>query len=565
MVKISFHLVDIESNQATGKKIIIIRVLALFFIFLILVKQVPLLTQGISDKLTLYTIVAASISCLLFSIFLNIFSPKLLNINDTNQAAFIESILFIGVFTNIILYSGGVNSPHKFIFLFIIVLETIRNGNKSGMAVAIISCLIILGLHLVTLNINFFSEGVQSDFTLCCFFIFIAWILGHFVNLDAEHMKSENRLNHVDSLTGTYNHRHFKEMLDKKCMIAANKQESLSLVLIDIDDFNLYNQTLGYQIGDNALKKIASVLINHTRSYDKVCRVGGEEFAILLPNTDREMACDLAKQWHQLLNQTHFKGEEHQPKGKLTISMGVSTYPHGAKSASELMQQSDDALYRAKFFNKNQIEYYHPIFNYLNANIGDYDFDLVERMKTLMGLLYMKDNKTYGHVERVVTYAKLLANELNLKPNEKQTLICGTYLHDIGKIGVPKEVLNKKMPLEDEEWRLLKSHADNGTKMLAYFENLKPYLPLVKHHHERFDGRGYPSQLCGDEIPYLVRILTVVDSFDAMTSQRSYNQRKSYQDGLEELRICSGAQFDPQIVEAFANAMSKHQQELEFI
>ncbi|MGL4372304.1 MAG: HD-GYP domain-containing protein, partial [Turicibacter sp.] len=191
--------------------------------------------------------------------------------------------------------------------------------------------------------------------------------------------------------------------------------------------------------------------------------------------------------------------------------------------------------------------------------------DLVERMKTLMGLLYMKDNKTYGHVERVVTYAKLLANELNLKPNEKQTLICGTYLHDIGKIGVPKEVLNKKMPLEDEEWRLLKSHADNGTKMLAYFENLKPYLPLVKHHHERFDGRGYPSQLCGDEIPYLVRILTVVDSFDAMTSQRSYNQRKSYQDGLEELRICSGAQFDPQIVEAFANAMSKHQQELEFI
>lgn len=189
--------------------------------------------------------------------------------------------------------------------------------------------------------------------------------------------------------------------------------------------------------------------------------------------------------------------------------------------------------------------------------VNKVDCDLVTTIKLLMGFLKVWDVYTYGHVLRVVEYSELLGRELGISEEEVGVLVCGAYLHDIGKLDMDQFILNKKMPLEEEEWLRLKTHTERGSALIHLFEELAPFREFIEHHHERFDGRGYPSHLVGSEIPFLVRILTVADSFDAMTSKRSYNQPKTFEEGIEELRRCSGDQFDPDIVEAFANVMKR--------
>ena len=144
-----------------------------------------------------------------------------------------------------------------------------------------------------------------------------------------------------------------------------------------------------------------------------------------------------------------------------------------------------------------------------------------------------------------------MADKLNLSEKDKQSLIYGAYMHDIGKINISQNTLMKKMKLTDEEWEELKQHPSNGSEIIKSVEPLQEIIPLIISHHERYDGNGYPNKLKGEEIPYLARILTVVDSFDAMTSNRPYNSRKTYDEGIQELERCSGTQFDPDIVKAF--------------
>ena len=194
----------------------------------------------------------------------------------------------------------------------------------------------------------------------------------------------------------------------------------------------------------------------------------------------------------------------------------------------------------------------------LKKNIDDKDIELVTSIKTLISIINAKDRYTYSHVERVVIYSRLLADKLNLSDVDKSNLIYGAYMHDIGKINIAKEILVKRMKLEKEEWEELKQHPENGVEIIKSVESLKDVIPLIKHHHERYDGKGYPDGLSGENIPYLARVLTVVDSFDAMTSNRPYNRRKSYEEGIEELRKCSGEQFDPEIAKAFIEVIESN-------
>ena len=166
-------------------------------------------------------------------------------------------------------------------------------------------------------------------------------------------------------------------------------------------------------------------------------------------------------------------------------------------------------------------------------------------------MINAKDRYTYGHVERVVMYCRLLGEKLKLSEKDKKNLIYGAYMHDIGKINIAKEILNKKMPLNKDEWETLKQHSANGVEIIKPVDSLKEVAPLIMHHHERYNGGGYPDNLKGEAIPYLARVLTVADSFDAMTSNRPYNKRRTYNEAVEELRKCSGTQFDPQIIQAF--------------
>ncbi|WP_434297458.1 bifunctional diguanylate cyclase/phosphohydrolase [Clostridium sporogenes] len=464
---------------------------------------------------------------------------------------FIENIGLILLFFVVVLGTGTYASQYKFLFLFMIIITTIQSGMKYGIIIACLASLIILIMDIVCVPNLVVNEYFEQDLILAGVFILTAWPLGFYVKVENEHIKKLESLVNKDGLTNVYNHRFFHDTLSKEIIECEEKNEALSMIFIDIDYFKHYNDLYGHQKGDKVLKTIGEILKNNTREEDIVARYGGEEFAVLLPNTPEKEAINIAERIREKIEYTYFEGEENQPNGNLTVSMGISVYPYKAKNDMELIKSADDALYRAKFFNKNRVEAYTSILDELKNDIDEKHIDLVTSIKTLISVINAKDRYTYGHVERVVLYSRLLADKLKLSEEDKKIFIYGAYMHDIGKINISREILNKKMPLAKEEWEILKQHPVNGVEIIKPVSSLQSISDLILHHHERYDGKGYPDNLKGENIPFLARALTVVDSFDAMTSNRPYNRRKTYEEAIEELKRCSGTQFDPYIAEKF--------------
>ena len=473
----------------------------------------------------------------------------------------IEIAVFIIVFSIIIFICGVNESQYKFLYLFIIITTTIQYGMKQGIIVSCISSLIILAMDIFMEPNVIVNTYFENDLILAGVFILTAWPLGFYVKIEAEHIKKLEELINIDGLTELYNHRYFCDSLAEKVKNGDRNSKPVSMIFIDIDYFKQYNDTHGHQKGDYVLRKIGEIIKSNIGEEDIAARYGGEEFSIILPGVNEEEAIQVAENLRKKIECTRFYGEESQPKGKVTVSIGVSVYPYKARNDIELIKSADDALYRAKFFNKNRVEAYTSILDEIKKNIDEKDIELVASIKTLISVINAKDRYTYGHVERVVVYSRMIADKLKLSKREKEILIYGAYMHDIGKININKEVLMKKMRLTDEEWELLKQHPANGVEIIKSVDSLKDIIPLIISHHERYDGNGYPNKLKGKEIPYLARILTVVDSFDAMTSNRPYNTRKTYEEAAEELEKCSGTQFDPEISAAFIEIVRKNEGE----
>ncbi|MEK6266479.1 MAG: HD-GYP domain-containing protein [Clostridium sp.] len=493
----------------------------------------------------------------------SISSVKKIDLNYINIVQLLENLIFILFFIIVILYSGKNASDYKFLFLFIIITSTLQQGMKQGLIVACISSTFILALDLImgtpSVQVNQYFE---NDLILAGVFILTAWPLGFYVKIENEHIRRLESLANEDGLTGIYNHRFFYDALGGIMKVSEKENKPVAMIFMDIDYFKNYNDLYGHQKGDEVLKSIGLILKKSIRKDDIAARYGGEEFAIILPNTPEAGAIKLAEKLRSKIEKTYFYGEENQPNGKLTVSIGVSIYPDKAKNAIELFKSADDALYRAKFFDKNRVETYTSILDELKIDIEDEHIDMITSIKTLISVINAKDKYTYGHVERVVTYSRLLADKLELDEKNKKDLIYGAYMHDIGKINIPKDILNKNMPLTSEEWGIMKQHSLNGVEIIKSVESLKEIIPLILHHHERYDGNGYPDNLKGDNIPYLVRMLTVADCFDAMTSSRPYNKRKTYEEAIDELRRCSGTQFDKDIADAFIQVIRESKNEL---
>ncbi|KZL89457.1 HD-GYP domain-containing protein [Clostridium magnum] len=486
------------------------------------------------------------------------FSTEKLKFKNSRLLQITEDLIFILIFSILIVVSEAHESQYKLLFLFIVITSTIQSGIKQGMVVSTISSMTVLGIDLIYGDNTNVNQHFENDLILCSIFILTAWLLGYYVKIEKEYTENLTNLANIDGLTEVYNHRFFHDAL-KKILEKADKEKSpVSLIFTDIDYFKHYNDLYGHQKGDEVLRTIGFILKSSVRAGDIVARYGGEEFAIILPNTSEKDCLYVAERIRTEVERWEFEGEENQPNGQVTISLGVATFPDKASNEIELVKSSDDALYRAKFFNKNRVETYYSVLEELKKDIEAEHIDLITSIKTLISVINIKDRYTYGHVERVVMFAKLLGNKLGLTEEEMKTLKYGAYLHDIGKINISKDVLNKKMRLTDDEWEMLKQHPANGVDLIKPVESLKQIIPLILHHHERYDGRGYPSGLKGNDISYLTRILTVVDSFDAMTSNRPYSNRKTYEDAIEELRRCSGTQFDSKIAEAFIEVVQEN-------
>jgi two-component system cell cycle response regulator len=339
----------------------------------------------------------------------------------------------------------------------------------------------------------------------------------------------------TDPLTGLPNHRALVSAVERELAAAARADRVVSVLFIDIDHFKTLNDTLGHAAGDATLRELAALMRGVLRSADTVGRWGGEEFIAVLPETTSPQALDLAERMRSAVAEHRL--DEYGITG-VTCSIGTATFPGDGHDRATLIDRADRAMYAAKRMGRNQsFAASDPATSAVSA--GTAGSDSVQEA-ALAG----------DHMDAVATLARSLAVELGLDPTEAELVGVAGKLHDLGKVGIPDAVLRKQAALTPSEWELMRTHPSIGADVLMRVPSLQEVAPLVRGHHERWDGAGYPDALAGDAIPLGARIVAVADAFGAITSDRPYRRARDCRWAVEEIRRGAGAQFDPDVVVA---------------
>jgi len=354
------------------------------------------------------------------------------------------------------------------------------------------------------------------------------------------------RLALTDPLTGLGNHRHFHERLARELEHALRYDRPLALCLVDVDDFKRVNDRFGHPAGDSVLSQVSARL----RQTGEAFRLGGDEFAVLLPGFEAPDALTAAESIIDRIATIDFGH-----MGAVTVSAGIAIAPEHARERDELLRLVDSALYWAKEYGKNRARVYRPDVVELAdlrrlASAGDRAGRL-RAAASLARAVDARDVYTGNHSQRVAQLAVRLAARLGLSREELELTQLAASLHDVGKLALHEDLLCKPEQLTEPEWATLRQHAQIGFRMLESL-GVDPVAKWVLHHHERWDGSGYPDSLAGTEIPVGARIIFVADAFDAMTSDRIYRRRRSRDEALAEILRCAGTQFDPSVVEALS-------------
>jgi len=259
---------------------------------------------------------------------------------------------------------------------------------------------------------------------------------------------------------------------------------------------------------------------------------------------------------------TELEAIEKMLEGKLTVSVGIAVYPKNTTNCWDLIKLADEAMYEAKRTSKNKVELYFSVFKDFQKELDESEQSMVGNVKTMLALINSKDRYTYRHSEQVVYYAELISAEMGLPAEEVKNIKMAGFLHDIGKIEISQETLNKIEPLTSEEWALIRRHPSWGANIIRPFSSLNHLVPLILHHHERHDGKGYPFGLSGENISLGARIIAVADSLDAMTTERPYKRAKTFEEAVEELKRGAGTQFDPKVINAFLQVLDRKMNEI---
>ena len=351
----------------------------------------------------------------------------------------------------------------------------------------------------------------------------------------------------VDEITGLFNRQHFEERLKEEVSRHSRYGDVFSIFMLDLDNFKAYNDVYGHPAGDILLNHVGGIVKNSVRDADQAFRYGGDEVVVILPQTARDDAYVVAERVREQI-----AGEMEKKAITVTCSIGLASYPTDGVITGELVDVADSALYYAKRTGGNRV--------YLSSKIPSEPVDEggiygkrngLSAIYALVSAVEARDPYIYGHSRKVSTYAGALAEAIGLSPDEVSKVSTAALLHDIGKIGIPDNVLNKKKKLNGENWEVIKTHPRLGANIIGNIPHLVPCVSSILHHHERWDGGGYPEGLKGEEIPIGARILAVADSFEAMTSARPYRHALSREEVVKELRQGAGIQFDPYLVEVF--------------
>lgn len=344
-----------------------------------------------------------------------------------------------------------------------------------------------------------------------------------------DRMKRENEINYLnyhDHLTGVYNRRFYEEELKR---LDTERNLPLTIAMGDLNGLKLANDSFGHNIGDELIKKTGEILKEVCRADDIIARMGGDEFVIILPNTEAIEAQKIIDRITDLSN--NYKVGDLV----ISISFGLATKKTSEQSTDDLFKEAEDNMYRNKL--------------YVSASIKSNMIDVI------LNALYEKNHRELLHSKRVSEICYMIASALLFSKDDINQIKTAGLLHDIGKIGLDERILNSSGALTPEDWREIQRHPEVGYRILSSANELGDIANFVLDHHERWDGKGYPKGLKGEEISIQARIISIADAFDAMTTERTYKATLTVEEGIAEVKKSAGTQFDPELVKTFIKLM----------
>jgi diguanylate cyclase (GGDEF)-like protein/PAS domain S-box-containing protein len=340
-------------------------------------------------------------------------------------------------------------------------------------------------------------------------------------------------LSYHDQLTGLYNRRFYEEELER---LDTERNLPMTIVMGDVNGLKIINDSFGHVLGDELLKKVAEVITKGCRADDIIARLGGDEFVIILPKTNASESERIIKRLNDLLLKEKVESID------ISVSFGWETKNNGEEKVEEIFSNAEDNMYKRKLVGRP-----HMRENTITA---------------IISTRHEKSKREEQHSARVSELCKNMGEALGLPENKIKELKSVGLLHDIGKIVIDESVLNKSGELTDNEWKEIKRHPEVGYRILSTVYEMAEMAKYVLHHHERWDGKGYPKGLKSEEILLQARIIAIADAYDAMTSDRTYKKVLSEEEAINEIRRCSGTQFDPEIARLFVEKVMRKEWEL---
>ena len=396
-----------------------------------------------------------------------------------------------------------------------------------------------------------------------------------------ELMERSDSYTNTDTLTLLYNHRGFQDVLSNEIQRAQINKQPMSVIMMDINNITKINRELGHAKGDEVIKLVAEKVRQNVREGDIAARYGGDEIAVILPNTSSNQAKYVAEYLTYSLSCCFI-----DEIGPIKVSVGVATYPDCGEDKERLLILAEQAMYisQAKgykdgmsaiisstdfnFWDDVALKSYAEVVTKRHSQLGiNFEDELITQFHTehnltenkiweiatsLAGAIDAKDPYTKGHSTSVSKFSEALARAINLPEKEVERITLGALLHDVGKIGIPEAVLKKEGPLSDDEWAIMKQHPIIGVdKVLQPNQSLRDLIPIVRHHHEKIDGTGYPDNLTGKDIPLAAKIVAIADTYHALISDRPYRKGMNIEKAISIMEEGAGSQWDADLVRTF--------------